>query len=57
MISRDQSTHLSDTEFTDLFLGSIPPSVTGHLETCATCAEEARRVSGAILSFERESRL
>lgn len=57
MTFRDQSSHLSDTEFTDLLLGSIPPTVTAHLESCATCAEEARRVSSSILSFERDSRL
>jgi hypothetical protein len=48
--------HLTDSEFTDLLLGSIPPSVTAHLESCAECAQEARSVSGAILNFERQSR-
>lgn len=48
--------HLTDSEFSDLLLGSIPASVSAHLESCPQCAEEARSVSGAILSFERESR-
>lgn len=48
--------HLTDSEFTDLLLGSISPEVATHLESCALCADEARNVSGAILSFDRESR-
>ena len=55
MSQRDLSTHLSDTEFTDLLLGSIPPTVTGHLEICTLCAREAQRVSGAIVNFERKA--
>lgn len=53
---RRLNSHLTDSEFTDLLLGSIPASVTAHLEACAECAQEARSVSGAILSFERQSR-
>jgi hypothetical protein len=49
--------HLSDEQFTDLLLGTIPPSVTAHLEACPPCAQEATRVSGAIGSFEQHSRL
>jgi len=50
-------THLTDAQFTDLLLGAIPPSVTAHLDACPQCAEEAQRVSGAIGSFDRQSRL
>jgi hypothetical protein len=50
-------THLTDEQFTDLLLGSIPASVTAHLQACAECAEEAQRVSGAIGSFSQQSRL
>jgi len=49
--------HLSDEQFTDLLLGTIPPSVTAHLDACQPCAQEAQRVSGAIGSFEQQSRL
>lgn len=56
MTDKPLNAHLSDAEFTDLLLGSIPPSVTAHLESCSECAEEARSVSGAILNFDRESR-
>jgi hypothetical protein len=49
--------HLSDEQFTGLLLGTIPPAVSAHLKACARCAEEAERVSGAIASFEQESRV
>jgi hypothetical protein len=49
--------HLTDAQFTELLLGTIPPSVIAHLETCPQCAEEAQRVSGAIGSFAQQSRL
>jgi hypothetical protein len=49
--------HLSDEQFTDLLLGTIPPAVTTHLEGCARCAEEAQRVSGAIGSFSFQSQV
>ena len=52
----NRAPHLTDSEFTDLLLGSIPASVSAHLESCPHCAQEARRVSGAIVSFERQSR-
>jgi len=48
--------HLSDEQFTGLLLGTISPAVGAHLKVCAQCAEEAERVSGAIASFEQESR-
>jgi len=49
--------HLTDEQFTDLLLGTIPPGVIAHLESCAHCAEEAQRVSGAIGSFAQQSRV
>jgi hypothetical protein len=49
--------HLTDEQFTDLLLGTIPPAVTTHLEGCARCAEEAQRVSGAIGSFSFQSQM
>jgi len=49
--------HLSDEQLTDLLLGTIPPSVTAHLEACPQCAHEAERVSSAIGSFQQQSRL
>ena len=49
--------HLTDEQFTDLLLGTIPASVTAHLQACPECAEEAQRVSGAIGSFSQQSRL
>jgi hypothetical protein len=49
--------HLTDAQFTDLLLGTIPPAVTAHLDACPQCAQEAQRVSGAIGSFEQHSRL
>jgi hypothetical protein len=49
--------HLTDEQFTDLLLGTIPATVTAHLQACAVCAEEAQRVSGAIGSFSQQSRL
>jgi len=49
--------HLTDEQFTDLLLGTIPASVTAHLQACPDCAEEAQRVSGAIGSFSQQSRL
>jgi hypothetical protein len=49
--------HLTDAQFTDLLLGTIPPDVIAHLETCPHCAEEAQRVSGALGSFAQQSRL
>ena len=57
MKSRMNGGHLTDAEFTDLLLGSMAPAVSEHLEACAACAEEARRVSGAIGTFEAETRL
>jgi hypothetical protein len=49
--------HLTDEQFTGLLLGSIPPAVIAHLESCSGCAQEADRVSGAIGSFAQQSRL
>ena len=49
--------HLTDEQFTDLLLGTIPSSVTAHLQACPECADEAQRVSGAIGSFSQQSRL
>lgn len=57
MTSPDTGAHLSDEQFTGLLLGAIPANVTRHLESCPACAEQARRVSGAISSFARQSRL
>jgi hypothetical protein len=48
--------HLTDEQFTGLLLGTIPPAVSAHLKACPRCAEEAERVSGAIASFEQQSR-
>jgi hypothetical protein len=50
-------THLTDEQFTGLLLGTISPFVSAHLDACPQCAEEAQRVSGAIGSFEQQSRL
>jgi len=55
--SNQAQAHLTDTQFTELLLGTIPPAVIAHLETCPQCAEEAQRVSGAIGSFAQQSRL
>ena len=52
-----QPTHLTDEQFADLLLGANPSSVQAHLKACPKCAEEAERVSGAIGSFERQTRL
>jgi hypothetical protein len=49
--------HLTDEQFTDLLLGTNPPSVREHLRSCEQCAQEAERVSGAISSFSTQSRL
>ena len=49
--------HLTDDQFTDLLLGTISPAVVAHLDTCAKCSDEAKRVSGAIGSFAQQSRL
>jgi hypothetical protein len=51
------SIHLSDEQFTELLLGAASPAIAAHLKVCAHCSEEADRVSAAIGSFERESRL
>lgn len=48
--------HLTDGAFSDLLLGAARPEVRAHLAVCAACSEEAQRVSGAVTSFERESR-
>jgi hypothetical protein len=50
-------THLTDEQFSDLLLGANPPAVREHLKTCTQCSEEADRVSGAIGSFEQQTRL
>jgi hypothetical protein len=55
--SNQAQAHLTDTQFTELLLGTIPPSVIAHLETCPQCAEEAQRVAGAIGNFAEQSRL
>jgi hypothetical protein len=49
--------HLTDEQFADLLLGSTPSAVQTHLSMCTSCAEEAERVSGAIGSFEQQTRL
>lgn len=49
--------HLTDDQFTDLLLGTIPPAVQAHLGACPQCSLEAERVSGAIGSFAQQSRL
>jgi hypothetical protein len=49
--------HITDEQFTDLLLGTVPPPVAAHLDVCPQCAQEADRVSGAIGSFEQQSRL
>ena len=54
---RQPGSHLTDAQFTDLLLGTIPHAVTAHLEACPQCAEEAHRVSGAIGSFAQQSQL
>lgn len=49
--------HLTDEQFTDLLLGTNPPSVREHLMACEQCSQEAERVSGAISSFSTQSHL
>jgi hypothetical protein len=49
--------HLTDEQFAELLLGSTSAPVQAHLGVCAQCAEEADRVSGAIGSFEQQTRL
>jgi hypothetical protein len=49
--------HLTDEQFTDLLLGSNPTSVREHLEACAQCSQEVERASGAIGTFEQQTRL
>jgi hypothetical protein len=51
------SGHLTDEQFMELLLGATSPSISVHLKVCAECSEEAERVSGAIGSFEQQSRL
>jgi hypothetical protein len=50
-------THLTDEEFAGLLFKCAGPSVAEHLASCAVCAAEADRVSGAIGSFSQQSRL
>jgi hypothetical protein len=50
-------THLTDAQFSDLLLGTNPPSVRAHLDACSLCSAEAERISLAIGSFEQQSRL
>jgi hypothetical protein len=57
MESRFEPSHLTDEQFTDLLLGATPAPVQDHLKACSQCAQEAERVSGAIGSFEQQSRL
>jgi len=52
-----RQSHLSDEQFTDLLLGTNPPSVREHLMLCAECSQEAERVAGAISSFSMQTRL
>jgi hypothetical protein len=54
---RQFSGHLTDEQFTELLLGATSPSISAHLKVCKQCSEEAERVSGAIGSFEQQSRL
>jgi hypothetical protein len=49
--------HLTDEQFTELLMGSRPAWVQAHLMECATCREEAERVSGAIGDFAQQSLL
>jgi hypothetical protein len=54
---QSEQSHLTDEQFADLLLGSTPSAVQTHLSLCTQCAEEAERVSGAIGSFEQQTRL
>jgi hypothetical protein len=49
--------HLTDEQFAGLLMAANPPEVRSHLAACAQCMQEAERVSGAIGSFEQQSRL
>jgi hypothetical protein len=51
-----EQSHLSDEQFADLLLGSTPSAVQAHVRVCTQCADEAERVSGAIGSFEQQTR-
>jgi len=55
--SEIEQAHLTDEQFAELLLGANPSAVQEHLKACVQCAEEAERVSGAIGSFERHTRL
>jgi hypothetical protein len=54
---QSEQSHLTDEQFADLLLGSTLSAVQTHLSICTQCAEEAERVSGAIGSFEQQTRL
>jgi hypothetical protein len=56
-MENDRGNHLTDEQFTDVLLGTIPAAVTAHLSVCPLCAQEAERVSGAIGNFAQQSRL
>lgn len=49
--------HLTDEQFADLLLGAESPSVQEHLRACSECFAEAERFSGAVGSFDQQSRL
>ena len=54
---REMTNHLTDTEFSELMLGSATEEIRAHAAECSMCAEEAEQFSGAVRSFERESRI
>jgi hypothetical protein len=47
--------HLSDTEFTDLLDGRLPPSRAAHLEVCAACRDQAGAIRAAHDWLARET--
>lgn len=57
MMNAPQNHHLTDEQFTDLLLGTVPAQVKSHLDTCSECSAEAQRVSMALGSFEQETRI
>jgi len=45
--------HLSPAEFVDAAEGALVPARAAHLESCASCRQQATRVSGALTDARR----
>ena len=57
MEDHSETRHLTDEQFADLLLGAESSSVQEHLRACPGCFAEAERFSGAVGSFQQQSRL